>query len=1424
MDPPVGFDWEIPLEANMSSADRRRRGRWNRHPSGPSSTPFVTSLAVLSVASALFSSTYSSPVFPFTSYSRKLFGGYRITPKFCNATRSLAKREPERRGPTICMFNHECFQRQGEVVGACMDGFLFGTCCELPLTPESLSLGGGVDPLMEQLNATEQQSGQSSSSLSSAIASQYEKFGSQMGGYGGESQAPVQDEAVDTSGGYTASSEKIGPLFTKIQNNNYIGNDDLDEDIVMNSISAAASKYDVANGAVSVYSPSTNKIKTDEQPLVPPSSSLLSSVGYPSTTESDGESHFGVSQLGAGGVYSSEIPSLLSVYGEHGDSGEASETGGGSQQSTETTAGDITATGVQQIANQILQENGQFFDHSDITHPAAETDLLNEHGSVDQSYANPADFSGIPQLAPAPVPDTPPPPSTVKPAKVTYPKPHFKPRPKPTPAATSTSSGGSGEQGSDQYVLVQTISNDTKNNDTAPVKPTVSMNSIPSIESIILMLNDSAVGPQYDTDGSTATAPSTSSDTTSPAPAYGTASIDYDRYGPTSFYITKPQKTDTTSNVPSTSYVYSPKPTKRPTLEPVVVQATLLTNAAGYGGGGQADPIPSSTPRPKPTKIIVSMSTSTTATKRPVLITSDTLASNYYGPATRPASTIAVSSVQPTKKVTTTVATKRPVPTTIQLPEYIVQSSTLSHQNPSTLANVNYIQIASASDSPSPTVHITPKPVVGLVTSSTWNNKHTQPPPQVAASSSRPGFYENTPPVYLSSMADFEGEGYFGSTSRPAAHDQTGSVTSATAIYTIVDGGNKISNFASSSTYPPAYGPTPSYGSVASYPALNRIPSQPSLQTYGQPAPIEVSTLKTELYTTPDDSNNFPPVRNPNLNITEATGSMSNITKIENGSPANGEDKVNLLVNKLVASFNGNLAELEQILKDRNNLTAVSDAAAADTSLTSTTTAKPKKKKKRPSGNRKPANGTTTKKPTTAKPTALADTPVEGGGISTAVKPTTARPSKKPTKVRRPSNTTKPTSKPGSGQGVTLVNNKPPPSADTPSKPKPSNKPKPGSASSRPKPSTKPPTSTTKKPVRVSTTKKPTRKPSTARPTLADADLTTTTLTTRRPTKVTKRPTRRPTTTTSTTAAPEDETINEEENAVDGEDEEGDGEGEEDEDVGEETNEGEDEQPAGSRRILCGQRPLMKSGRVVGGKASKFGEWPWQVLVRESTWLGLFTKNKCGGVLITNEYVITAAHCQPGFLASLVAVFGEFDISSDLETKRSVTKNVKRVIVHRQYDAATFENDLAILELENPIHYDVHIVPICMPGDEADFTGRMATVTGWGRLTYGGGVPSVLQEVQVPVIENSVCQEMFHMAGHNKKILPSFVCAGYANGKRDSCEGDSGGPLVLQRPDGRYELVGTVSHGIRCAAPYLPGVYMRTTFYKPWLRSVTGVK
>lgn len=71
----------------------------------------------------------STNIYPLFSESRKLFGGYRITPRYCKPTKESTT---DLKGPNICMFNHECAQRNGEVVGACMDGFLFGTCCKLP--------------------------------------------------------------------------------------------------------------------------------------------------------------------------------------------------------------------------------------------------------------------------------------------------------------------------------------------------------------------------------------------------------------------------------------------------------------------------------------------------------------------------------------------------------------------------------------------------------------------------------------------------------------------------------------------------------------------------------------------------------------------------------------------------------------------------------------------------------------------------------------------------------------------------------------------------------------------------------------------------------------------------------------------------------------------------------------------------------------------------------------------------------------------------------------------------------------------------------------------------------------------------------------------------------------------------------------------
>ena len=156
----------------------------------------------------------------------------------------------------------------------------------------------------------------------------------------------------------------------------------------------------------------------------------------------------------------------------------------------------------------------------------------------------------------------------------------------------------------------------------------------------------------------------------------------------------------------------------------------------------------------------------------------------------------------------------------------------------------------------------------------------------------------------------------------------------------------------------------------------------------------------------------------------------------------------------------------------------------------------------------------------------------------------------------------------------------------------------------------------------------------------------------------------------------------------------------------------------------CGVRPIRegrdREGRIVGGKETQFGDWPWQVLVKESTLLGLFTKDKCGGVLISDRHVLTAAHCQPGFLASLMVELGEYDRTGNSEFMATMQRKVKRVVVHKDYKAPTFENDIAILELEKEIQRQPHIVPICMPESlDMVFEGKKGIVTGWGRLKYG---------------------------------------------------------------------------------------------------------
>eukprot|EP00096_Caligus_rogercresseyi_P013026 TRINITY_DN5687_c0_g1_i1.p1 TRINITY_DN5687_c0_g1~~TRINITY_DN5687_c0_g1_i1.p1 ORF type:complete len:602 (-),score=82.89 TRINITY_DN5687_c0_g1_i1:318-2123(-) len=257
-----------------------------------------------------------------------------------------------------------------------------------------------------------------------------------------------------------------------------------------------------------------------------------------------------------------------------------------------------------------------------------------------------------------------------------------------------------------------------------------------------------------------------------------------------------------------------------------------------------------------------------------------------------------------------------------------------------------------------------------------------------------------------------------------------------------------------------------------------------------------------------------------------------------------------------------------------------------------------------------------------------------------------------------------------------------------------------------------------------------------------------------------------------------------------------------------------------SQRSVCGvpQTKFCPTARIVNGSTSCFGQFPWLVSVRRTTFFGFSTAHRCGGALINENWVATAGHCVDDLLVAKIRVrIGELDFESSTEPEGHEELKVIQKLVHPKYNYFTFENDLALIKLERSVRFRDNIIPICLPGNDDLLIGETGIVAGWGRMSNGGQLPNVLQYVSVPIVSNNKCESMFLKAGRNEAIPDIFLCAGYDDGGRDSCQGDSGGPLVVKGQDGRYFLGGIISWGIGCAQPNLPGVCTRISRFRDWI-------
>ena len=254
--------------------------------------------------------------------------------------------------------------------------------------------------------------------------------------------------------------------------------------------------------------------------------------------------------------------------------------------------------------------------------------------------------------------------------------------------------------------------------------------------------------------------------------------------------------------------------------------------------------------------------------------------------------------------------------------------------------------------------------------------------------------------------------------------------------------------------------------------------------------------------------------------------------------------------------------------------------------------------------------------------------------------------------------------------------------------------------------------------------------------------------------------------------------------------------------------------------LVLGAFGLTSSAQaVVGGQDAAPGEYPYVAHVTIDKLFG------CTGTIVAPTWVVTAGHCSSLTGVAVSTPIGQPGQAIDVQYNsikahegEGQSATVKRVVVNPDY---VFLNgsgyDVALLELSSPVSIPTP-VKVAAAGEEALWKpGTMATIAGFGVTESGGDPPDVLQEAQVPIVDDATSA-----AAYDSFENKTQIGAGFPQGGVDTCQGDSGGPLMVPTSGGTFRLVGDTSYGEGCAEPGYPGIYGRVadTTLREWIRSV----
>ncbi|XP_041784042.1 transmembrane protease serine 9-like [Anopheles merus] len=263
--------------------------------------------------------------------------------------------------------------------------------------------------------------------------------------------------------------------------------------------------------------------------------------------------------------------------------------------------------------------------------------------------------------------------------------------------------------------------------------------------------------------------------------------------------------------------------------------------------------------------------------------------------------------------------------------------------------------------------------------------------------------------------------------------------------------------------------------------------------------------------------------------------------------------------------------------------------------------------------------------------------------------------------------------------------------------------------------------------------------------------------------------------------------------------------------------------------VQCGLPVLHPSALPKQPSEALRGEFPWHVAIYQIEYR--IPVYSCGGSLVSNRYVLTAAHCvvnsNNGYTLSpdsFLLQVGYHELGLVVEGC-SQERGVRRVYVHPEFRTGTYRHDLALLELERPVRFNDRVLPVCLDTEEDDpvsFYRQIGKVPGWGYTEFDE-VSTCLRMTEVPTVNYTRClasnPEVF-----SNTIYDGMFCAGYANGT-NVCNGDSGGGFVTFR-QGRWELQGIVSFtALRDAEMAVCdtkqyAAFVKLRYYRGWIGSV----